>query len=491
MSGGPMVPRRQMDATGWLLHAVGTAVIWMVVSTARLVFAGLVTLVWLAGWVGLLSILPDGWLGFVILVVAALVTVATLVVPVLLWLPWWTAPDMLWRWRWVRHCAPVLGDWLRHRRRMAGPAARRAYEAMGLLPNNFDGHVRGRLTQTRTCVVLEGPPPTGRVDVDVLRVAAERMAPSWAAVETVVTEPRPGLLRVEWWRVPRPDSLAAGVTLTTPLVADDFRSVPYGVGEDGLTRTLDLRNTSGAVVGGVPGGGKTAALTTLMAALVPRPDVQLVVIDGKGGSDWSWIAPRASVHWVDDEDLDGVLNVMTRVHDEMRHRLQTMKSVTGNSNIWHSGPTPEMPLLVILVDECQTFFDTKGLPKDRKATADAIAARCTSLVKKGRSAGILVISTTQKPTSDSIPTALRDNSALRICFRVMTPEAEASVLGDRGEPSATAIGASLPGMAIVATETGERERVRFSYLPEDTAEAWARQHAHLRRDLPEKGTTDD
>lgn len=151
-----------------------------------------------------------------------------------------------------------------------------------------------------------------------------------------------------------------------------------------------------------------------------------------------------------------------------------------------------MPLLVLVVDECQAYLDVGAIPKGDRAAHEArqrSEAALASLVRKGRTAGIWVIPTTQKPTSDSLPTTIGANAASAISFRVKTPEAERAVLGSRpgdGEPSPTGLPTS-PGFTVVATEDGAREVVRFGYLPEKVAARHAQAHAPLRRDVLNRG----
>jgi hypothetical protein len=65
---------------------------------------------------------------------------------------------------------------------------------------------------------------------------------------------------------------------------------------------------------------------------------------------------------------------------------------------------------------------------------EAMARRCITLVcqliRKGRSVLCLTILATQKTTGDSIPTALRDNSALAVSFALKTNGSSVAALGD-------------------------------------------------------------
>lgn len=289
------------------------------------------------------------------------------------------------------------------------------------------------------------------------------------------------------------DSLVTPVKVDMTVVPAEAARVPVAMTEAGDEYAIELANTSSMVVGGIGGSGKTAALSAMLSRMIQRPDVQTVVVDGKGGADWDWIAPRASVYTAEDEDLTVAADVIGKVREVMRHRAKTLKAETGSSNFWASGPTRDRPLILLLIDECQTYLDPAEVSdKDSKALVSTITGHLSALVKKGRSAGIVTIVMTQKPTSDALPTRIRDNAQLATCFHVRTPEAVAATLGTREvDPSPVAIPLSMPGTAVVhanadadqMTSGSSFQRVRFHYIAEDDAAQIAQSTAHLRRPL--------
>lgn len=271
-----------------------------------------------------------------------------------------------------------------------------------------------------------------------------------------------------------------------PAPALDLASVPYGMGEDGRARSLSLANLSGVVGGGVPGSGKTASLNYLLSGLAQNPCVQFTVMDMKGGSDWSWIEPRAARFTNEDEDFEAIALTVEQMHSIMRHRLATQKESHGSANFWNLPASPDYPAMVLVIDECQTVFETVGMSKEERAKAEQIRRRISALIKKGRSVGMVTILTTQKPTADALPTAIRDNCGLRLCWRVVTREAAEAVLGAipaGTEILPTDIPSSMPGVAVVASDRGGFERVRFGYISEADAESLADETAALRRPL--------
>lgn len=285
------------------------------------------------------------------------------------------------------------------------------------------------------------------------------------------------------------DSLAVGAVSEGSFT--DFNQIPVAVREDGQTWMLSVANQSAMLVGGLPGSGKSAAMTNLIGQFLPKDNVQVSVVDGKGGADWEWVEPRAAVYTNEDEDLSCVLEVVTRLQAIMRWRLRHMKEVRGTSNFWKHGPTEDMPLMVLVMDEIQTFLDKTEIQgvtdedtKRQKAISTQIHGRLSQLVKKGRSAGMFTILMTQKPTADAIPTNLRSNAGMSVGFRVMNAETVKAIYGDYIEPSPTDISTDTPGVAVLPREDGAGyERVRFFYLDEQCAEVMARENAHHRREL--------
>lgn len=446
-------------------------IFWPIVGLALL---GLVRLTWATvkfmprtlAWLALVVLTQSvAWLSVLVLVLAVAVNFSKLV----------PKAGLLFK------ISPAQ-DWISSRTRRRNNRAAKA-GAVVLEQIGFGGQlVEGWLYEEGNLRRLAVRTLSGRVGLPEVKAAAERGTAYMQCATVTVTETAPGEYQIGWFKIAPADPLASALPLMFPHAPESVHAVPYGTSQTGAQLVFDFDNKSGGVIGGVPGSGKSAGLTCMLAGMASLPNVQFLVIDGKGGSDWSWIADRAT--WInDDDDFGAIITHLETITAIMRDRVQTLKSLTGSPNIWHTGVTVEMPLLVVVIDECQTFYDSKGMPKEKKLESERITALVTNLVKKGRSAGIFVWSVTQKPTADSLPTGLRDNSAVRWACRVMTAEAEVSILGDRGQPSAVDLPSSLPGAAIIVSETGERDRIRFDYLPDAAAEAAAQASAHLRRPI--------
>ncbi|WP_131817905.1 type IV secretory system conjugative DNA transfer family protein [Mycobacteroides abscessus] len=236
--------------------------------------------------------------------------------------------------------------------------------------------------------------------------------------------------------------------------ADRGRSL-LGITESGDECWITWNGSSGLVVGGVPGSGKTASLLPVFAGMAGK--AELHVFDGKSGFDLHPLRYIASTY-DRSGDVSAPLETLRKLDALRSARAEAMYECLGANNFWNLTVEQKSALGVkpvfCVLDECQTWLDTSGMDKDEKACADEVRKLIRTLVQKGRSAGIIVVLTTQKPDATSIPTVIRDNAALKVCFRVSTPEQAITVLGRQasGAPDPTEILMSTRGRGVMETE---------------------------------------
>ena len=269
------------------------------------------------------------------------------------------------------------------------------------------------------------------------------------------------------------DPLEEDQTIYEPQPLDEEKmKVSCAVDSVGETQSVSFKHVSGMTVSGVPGSGKTAGLTSFLLPAALSENVELAIIDGKGGHDWAAYKPICAYYSNDDEDLQAMKDYLEAAVQDMRERVQTMPEKLGVADFWNASVERRraagLKHKIIVIDECQNFFEKRTI-KEENALIQDIVRLATSLVKKGRSAGITLIATTQKPTSESLPTGLRDNCKLKICFRVTTKEAQKAALGDVDlDDSNNALNITNAGGALIVGESGTIQRVRFFYMNPDT-----------------------
>nr|WP_109395664.1 FtsK/SpoIIIE domain-containing protein [Mycolicibacterium brumae] len=250
------------------------------------------------------------------------------------------------------------------------------------------------------------------------------------------------------------DPLSDAVQIDHIYDPERFRSL-LGVTASGEPAWITWKGSSGLVVGGVPGSGKTASMLPVFAAM--RGEVELHIFDGKSGFD---LHPLRHIAATYDRsgDVAAPLETLRRLDRLRVERAEALYAREGINNFWNSDLATRRRLGVkpvfVVLDEVQTWTDTGGMDKATKAVAEEITALIRTLIQKGRSAGIVTILTTQKPDATTIPTKVRDNAALKLAFKVSTPEQAITILGKQAPdaPDPTEIPMSAKGRFVMETE---------------------------------------
>lgn len=228
-----------------------------------------------------------------------------------------------------------------------------------------------------------------------------------------------------------------------------------GLDSSGREVWITWAGNSGMVVGGVPGSGKTASMLGVFAAMAG--EAELHVFDGKAGFDLEPLEMIATTY-SNEGEVHSPLETL-RALDKLRvQRAQAIRQATGGNNFWNVPLDVRrahglVPVFLVL-DEVQTWTDQSGLSKEEKAISAEIVKLIRTLIQKSRSVGIVTILTTQKPDSVTIPTVIRDNAALKIAFKVSTPEQATTILGTQSAdaPSPTTISLATKGRFVMETE---------------------------------------
>lgn len=328
----------------------------------------------------------------------------------------------------------------------------------------------------------------GRLGLEEFQKAADHLANAWKVPLVRVEQHAPGVIRIRaLLRDPLTKATmfdAAGTAASDPAVWSP------GIDADGREVMIRASGVSGVVVAGLAGYGKTSLLNARFCQLATSDAVQFVLIDGKGGPDYDDLFARAWLSAKDDAAM--VRDHLARVHELMTARQDTIRAVLGTKNMWHLGPSPSWPLVVVVIDEAHTFFnETKGSDaesKRRDALARETVRLVEELVRKGRNVGIQVILATQKATGDAIPTRVRDNCQVAISFAQRTSEAATAALGSDITEHPDEHPRRLQDAAYIGVATMVAEGrpgftlVRTPYVGDETADAIAADTAHLVRD---------
>jgi hypothetical protein len=191
--------------------------------------------------------------------------------------------------------------------------------------------------------------------------------------------------------------------------------VPLGHDEDDELVVLELAGHH-LLLGGEPGAGKSNALSLVVASAALDPEVDLWCFDGKLVELAMWRnCARRFVGANIEEATEALGELRTEMEARygllLEHGLRKVDRETG------------LGLIVVVIDELALYTQGKGKPRDE--FCDVLR----DIVARGRAAGIVVVAATQKPSSDVVPTSIRDLFGCRLAMRCSTRDASDTVLG--------------------------------------------------------------
>ncbi|WP_433787558.1 FtsK/SpoIIIE domain-containing protein [Actinomycetospora sp. CA-101289] len=236
--------------------------------------------------------------------------------------------------------------------------------------------------------------------------------------------------------------------------------------------TLVYRN---ALLAGEPGAGKSVGLNLPVGHAALSTDCDLWLFDGKLVELGLW---RTAAERFVGPDLSDAITALEELQAEMGRRYDLLDADRRRKITPEDAAHGVWPVVAVF-DELAYYLATVGTKREQ----ERFAVLVRDLVARGRAAGIIVIAATQRPSSDIIPTSLRDLFGYRWAFRCTTDSSSDIVLGagwaTRGH-TAAAIAPEDKGVGLLLAEGGEPKRIKSAYLSDEQVYALADTATHLR-----------
>jgi S-DNA-T family DNA segregation ATPase FtsK/SpoIIIE len=249
-----------------------------------------------------------------------------------------------------------------------------------------------------------------------------------------------------------------------------FEPIPLGVDEEGNDVSVPLYQHH-MLIGGEPGAGKSVTLSVLLCAAALDPSCELWLLDGK-------LIELSSFKPVATRFVGPVMEEAIATLDELKVEMAARYERLQARDEKKVRPGDGERLIVLCVDELAYYV--AGVDKK---TNDAFASRLRDVVQRGRAAGIIVVAATQKPSTDLVPSALRDNFTFRLAHRCTTLDASDTILGSGWAAegfSASSIDGATRGVGFLIAEIGQPRRIRTYYLNEPDIARIVRRGYELR-----------
>jgi S-DNA-T family DNA segregation ATPase FtsK/SpoIIIE len=213
-------------------------------------------------------------------------------------------------------------------------------------------------------------------------------------------------------------------------------------------------------------------LNAIVAHAALSLDCRLCLLDGKQVELGQW---RHCADAFVGPSLDQALALLRRLSVMMDRRYAYLLDCERRK----IQPQDVFSPYVIPIDEIAYFSATAGRKQDREEFSSLLR----DLVARGRAVGIIVVAATQRPSSDIIPTSLRDLFAWRFAGRCTTDSSSDIVLGHGWAQkgwSANTISPTNQGAGLLIDEGGMPRMVKVAYLDDATCAAIAKYAATLR-----------
>jgi S-DNA-T family DNA segregation ATPase FtsK/SpoIIIE len=295
--------------------------------------------------------------------------------------------------------------------------------------------------------------PAGLTPTDVDE-SADQLAHAYGARHCRVRVRGPSVVQLDFVFT---DRLAEIIEPATILGHPDLEFLEIGMTEDGWPWCVKLLG-SHILVAGVTGSGKGSVVWSIVRRIAPAirdRTVDVWAIDPKGGME---LAPgRALFARFAADEFEHMAELLEDAVALMRARALRL---AGHVRVHR--PTPDEPLVVILIDEVANL--TAYLP-DRKLR-ERITQALAVLLTQGRAVGVSVVAALQDPRKEVL--SLRNLFPTKIALRLDERAQVDMVLGDAARElgaDADRISEGTPGLGYVRTD-GVREpvRVRASWI---------------------------
>lgn len=275
-----------------------------------------------------------------------------------------------------------------------------------------------------------------------------------------------------------PLAIPAGKTgLLAYRPTDIWRPAPFGLDERGRRVAVDMLWNS-ILVGAQIRKGKTysARLLALYAALDPY--TKLTVVDGKNSPDWRKFALVA--HCIifgtmpnrDGDPIEMLLDALREIKqhiidvNEFLSTLPVDQCPEGKLTRELSRRYPQLRVWLLVMEEFQIYFELEDQAKNKE-----IAGLLAYILAVGPSAGVILLSSTQKPSGvgagdvQRLFNRFRDNHTVRFALKCGNRDVSMAILGSDAygegyDASALPAGREYRGVGYLYGASDETPTVR-------------------------------
>jgi S-DNA-T family DNA segregation ATPase FtsK/SpoIIIE len=217
----------------------------------------------------------------------------------------------------------------------------------------------------------------------------------------------------------------------------DFKGVKLPANKlliaDGLIEPIivDMNKFPHMLIGGDVGTGKSRLLLVILSNLIKYcSDVEIYLLQVRKND--LGVFQNCSQVKAFSKSLEDVLESLQKIDKECQRRERLIDNTKGYYSIvdYNKVAYNKLKYIYIVIDEFSFLNISKGDDKDDKP----LKARCLKLIKGivnvGRSSGIFLVTSLQKPTADSINSDIKANLTTRISLKINDDPTSIVILGN-------------------------------------------------------------
>ena len=194
---------------------------------------------------------------------------------------------------------------------------------------------------------------------------------------------------------------------------------------------VDMNRFPHIVIGGDTGTGKSRVLLTILTQLISKhDDVDLHLLQVRKND--LGVFKNCKQVKTFSRTLDDVLDCLIGLDSELQRREQLIDNFRGIYNIEDYNKRyidKKLNYTYVVIDEFSFLNVSRGDSKEEKVLKYECLKYIKNLVNVGRSSGVFLITSLQKPTSDSIPSDIKSQLVTRVSMHIQDAPTSIVIIG--------------------------------------------------------------
>jgi len=194
--------------------------------------------------------------------------------------------------------------------------------------------------------------------------------------------------------------------------------------------SVDLNKFPHVLIGGDTGTGKSRLLLALLTNLIYNSNVYIHLLQVRKNDLGVFQNCKQVLSY--SKSLIDVKNSLQKIDQELQRRESLIDNTKGIYNVedFNKKSSYKLKYNYIIIEEFSFLNISKGDCKEEKKTKAECLKYIKNLVNVGRSSGMFLITSLQKPTADSIPTDIKAQLTTRISLTIKDAPTSVVIMGD-------------------------------------------------------------